>query len=155
MYGSEQRVTVLYTAGVGERAGDFTRLLSDTTSSALQWAATTSLIRWEEAEARKERIKVFYPQPQLNRGCLDAVLGETGLLARLTALGREESLVRRGGEAAEVAGEVAGCQVQGEKLTLQHFWGPEKYNMGKVGSPSISHLSIPHLLLGGYLSHFS
>ena len=47
--------------------GDFGRLLQNTTCEAFHWLAGTSLITWEEAEARKERLKVFYPRAALNR----------------------------------------------------------------------------------------
>ena len=123
--------------------GDFGRLLQNTTCEAFHWLAGTSLITWEEAETRKERLKVFYPRAALNRSArinvcfefctidnekyfrayLDFVLGPTGLLSKVSELGREESLVRRGQEVADVVGNVK----QDGSLILNHFWGEETY----------------------------
>ena len=54
---------------------------------------------------------------------MDFVLGPTGLLSKVSELGKEESLVRRGQEVADVVGNVK----QDGSLILNHFWGEETY----------------------------
>ena len=51
------------------------------------------------------------------------MLGPTGLLSKVSELGKEESLVRRGQEVADVMGNVK----QDGSLILNHFWGEETY----------------------------
>ena len=68
VYGLENQISLLYYPGIGtDDGGQFGRLLQNTTCEAFHWLAGTSLITWEEAEARKERLKVFYPRAALNR----------------------------------------------------------------------------------------
>ena len=69
VYGLENQISLLYYPGMGtsDDGGEFGRLLQNTTCEAFHWLAGTSLITWEEAEARKERLKVFYPRAALNR----------------------------------------------------------------------------------------
>ena len=69
VYGLENQISLLYYPGIGtsDDGGEFGRLLQNTTCEAFHWLAGTSLITWEEAEARKERLKVFYPRAALNR----------------------------------------------------------------------------------------
>ena len=69
VYGLENRISLLYYPRIGgtTAGGDFGRLLQSTICEAFHWLAGTSLITWEEAEARKERLKVFYPRAALNR----------------------------------------------------------------------------------------
>ena len=54
---------------------------------------------------------------------MDFVLGPTGLLTKVSELGKEESLVRRGQDVADVVGNVK----QDGSLILNHFWGEETY----------------------------
>ena len=67
--GLENRISLVYYPGMGSStdAGEFGRLLQNTSCEAFHWLAGTSLITWEEAEARKERLKVFSPRAALNR----------------------------------------------------------------------------------------
>ena len=68
VYGLENQISLLYYSGIGSgTGGELGRLLQNTTCEAFHWLAGTSLISWEEAEARKERLKVFYPRAALNR----------------------------------------------------------------------------------------
>ena len=69
VYGLENRISLLYYPGMGSGTdgGELGRLLQNTTCEAFHWLAGTSLITWEEAEARKEKLKVFYPRAALNR----------------------------------------------------------------------------------------
>ena len=69
VYGLENRISLLYYPGIRSSTdgGELGRLLQNTTCEAFHWLAGTSLITWEEAEARKERLKVFYPRAALNR----------------------------------------------------------------------------------------
>ena len=68
VYGLENQISLLYYPGAGSSTdGELRRLLQSTTCEAFHWLAGTSLITWEEAEARKERLKVFYPRAALNR----------------------------------------------------------------------------------------
>ena len=72
VYGVQNQISLVYypevrTGGSIEDGGQLGRLLQNTTCEAFHWLAGTSLITWEEAEARKERLKVFYPRAALNR----------------------------------------------------------------------------------------
>ena len=69
VYGLENRISLLFYPGIRSSTdgGELGRLLQNTTCEAFHWLAGTSLITWEEAEARKERLKVFYPRAALNR----------------------------------------------------------------------------------------
>ena len=72
VYGVQNQISLVYypevrTGGSMEDGGQLGRLLQNTTCEAFHWLAGTSLITWEEAEARKEKLKVFYPRAALNR----------------------------------------------------------------------------------------
>ena len=55
-------MSILLSPGVGAPASPLARLLLHTTCEALHWVAVSQLVVEEEQEARRERLKVFYPQ---------------------------------------------------------------------------------------------
>ena len=65
MYGAGNYITLVETPGVNsdsDQETDFSRLLGNTLNEAVRWMIQKIVIAQEDAEAKREKLKVLYPQ---------------------------------------------------------------------------------------------
>ena len=69
VYGAENYITIVDTPGVdseNDSKSDFSRLLTNTLNETVNWMIQKLIIVREDNDARREKLKVFYPQVFFN-----------------------------------------------------------------------------------------
>ena len=68
VYGAENCITIVETPGVNsdsDQETDFSRLLGNTLNEAVRWMIQKMVITQEDTEAKREKLKVHYPQVKI------------------------------------------------------------------------------------------
>ena len=129
VHGAEHHITLVSSPGIaGAGAGqgsELCRLLTNSANEALHWLLNKIVISEEEAEARRERLKVFYPQVPDTAPLLRELLSRAGLLAALARTSHQR--LTQEVDMDQRYGDLRHSTIGAGSLTVQHFWGEETY----------------------------
>ena len=136
VHGADHHITLVSSPGIagaeqqgaGQGAGqgsELCRLLTNSANEALHWLLKKIVITEEEAEARRERLKVFYPQVPDTAPVLRELLSRAGLLAALARTSHQR--LTQEVDMDQRYGALKHTTVGAGWLTVQHFWGEETY----------------------------
>ena len=129
VYGVETSVILLDTPGVesGQTSHcPLSSLVVNTLNESLHWVLLKTQVEREAREARREKLKVLYPQLSYNTELLRDLLGRTGLLSTLSSFSRQ-----RLDQDIHVPDKLETFQhidYSHRVVTLKHFWGEETYS---------------------------
>ena len=129
VHGAEHHITLVSSPGIaGAGAGqgsELCRLLTNSANEALHWLLNKIVISEEEAEARRERLKVFYPQVPDTAPVVRELLSRAGLLAALARTSHQR--LTQEVDMDQRYGDLRHSTIGPGSLTVQHFWGEETY----------------------------
>ena len=130
MYGVETSLTLLDTPGVesGQTAQlcPLSRLMVNTLNESLHWVLLKTQVEREAREARREKLKVLYPELSYNTELVRDLLGRAGLFSTISSFSRQ-----RLDQDIHVPDQLETLQhvnYSHRVVTLKHFWGEETYD---------------------------
>ena len=138
VYGFKFSVCLLEFPGImenGENSDDFGNLMANTTTEIIHWIVQKMVIKWEEIEARNNRLKLRYPTVQDNKGTLDGLLSFTGFIPILNECAAKKSsfdpdLSKQ--YLKERFFSSPDCFLEGDNLKVNHFWSQVMYNTSQM-----------------------
>ena len=130
VYGADTFIALVDSPGVQSNSTgdetDFSRLLVNTLNEAMSWITHKIVFEKEDLEARKEKLKVFYPQLHDNTPLLREIISKTGLLSSLTKMSHDMIVNDDGQNELDLTNFKHLTRIEGN-IQMKHFWGVETY----------------------------
>ena len=130
VYGAETFIALLDIPGIcnsGSEESDYSRLLVNTLNETMGWMTQKIVIEQEDTEARKEKLKVFYPQTMDHTPLLREIISKQGLLPALTKLSNERLNTDSIDKTFPELENFKEITRKDGQLKMKHFWGVETY----------------------------
>ena len=109
----------------GDMTSQLSRLLVNSLNETLHWLLLKVTVETEQREARREKLKVHYPQVSYNTGLVRELLSRTGLLSTLSNLSRQR--LEKEINLETCLPTFQHIQHSDGWMTAKHFWGEESY----------------------------
>ena len=106
------------------------RLVVNTLNESLHWVLLKTQVEREAREARREKLKVLYPELSYNTDLLRDLLGRTGLFSTISSFSRQ-----RLDQDIHIPDQLETFQhldYSERVVTLKHFWGEEAYSVDQM-----------------------